>query len=105
MRLEWGELATRLGLSRSMLDMVRKGQRNLSFKALDRLEQAERDAGILPSPPAAHAPVSAPETSSMKKHKISEKGEGKGGGERERLLTAIGKIEAGLAEMRKILEE
>lgn len=105
MRLEWGELATRLGLSRSMLDMVRKGQRNLSFKALFRLEEAERKAGILPPVTAILPPGTAPETSSMKKHKISEKGGGKGGGERERLLTAIGKIEAGLAEMRKILEE
>jgi transcriptional regulator with XRE-family HTH domain len=50
LRLEWGQLAERLGLSRAMLDFVRKGQRNLSFKALNRLEDAERAAGILPPP-------------------------------------------------------
>jgi transcriptional regulator with XRE-family HTH domain len=59
LRLEWGELAERLGLSRSMLDFVRKGQRNLSFKALSRLEDVERCAGFTPPPPirlAVHSP-------------------------------------------------
>jgi transcriptional regulator with XRE-family HTH domain len=52
LKLEWGELAKRLELSRAMLDFVRKGQRNLSFKALRRLEEAEREAGI--SEPITH---------------------------------------------------
>jgi hypothetical protein len=43
--MEWGELATHLGMSRAMLDFVRKGRRNLSFPALRRLEDAEREAG------------------------------------------------------------
>ena len=46
LKLEWGELAEHLGMSRAMLDFVRKGQRNLSFPALRRLEQAEREAGF-----------------------------------------------------------
>ena len=78
MRLEWGELATRLGLSRSMLDMVRKGQRNLSFKALDRLEQAELEAGIFPPQPASEPPRSEPGTDSIKNLSNSGKGSGKG---------------------------
>lgn len=46
--MEWGELAIHLGLSRSMMDFVRTGKRQLSFKALRRLEQAEISAGITP---------------------------------------------------------
>ena len=52
LRLEWGELAEQLQISRSMLDFVRKGQRNMSFKALNRLEELERSAGILPPKPS-----------------------------------------------------
>jgi transcriptional regulator with XRE-family HTH domain len=48
LRMEWGQLAQHLGMSRAMLDFVRKGQRNLSFPALARLEEAERSAGIAP---------------------------------------------------------
>ena len=51
LRLTWGGLAQYLDLSRSMMDQVRKGQRNLSFPALARLEEAERSAGL--SPPVA----------------------------------------------------
>lgn len=58
LRLEWGELADHLGMSRAMLDFVRKGQRNLSFKALSRLEEAERAVGI--SPPLE--PIVGPRT-------------------------------------------
>lgn len=50
LRLEWGQLADRLGMSRAMLDFVRKGQRNLSFPALSRLEEVERSAGLAPPP-------------------------------------------------------
>lgn len=46
LRLQWGELAARLNLSRSMLDQVRRDRRKLSIKAIRRLEEAERDAGI-----------------------------------------------------------
>ena len=64
LRLTWGDLAQRLGLSRSMMDQVRKGQRNLSFPALSRLEEVERSAGIAPPPLAIREPrptYSAPE--------------------------------------------
>jgi len=50
MRLEWGELATLIGINRTMLHYVRKGERHLSIKALRRLEQAERAAGIATAP-------------------------------------------------------
>ena len=64
LRLEWGELADHLGMSRAMLDFVRKGQRNLSFPALRRLEEAERAAGISPPVvPTVSAPTPAPATS------------------------------------------
>ena len=46
--LEWGELAELLDVSRSMLDHVRNGIRSFGPKAIRRLEQAEREAGILP---------------------------------------------------------
>lgn len=46
--MEWGELATHLSLSRSMLDFVRNGHRKPSFKVLRRIEQAEIEAGITP---------------------------------------------------------
>jgi transcriptional regulator with XRE-family HTH domain len=51
-KLEIGEVCDLLGISRTMLHYVKKGQRNLSFKALRRLEEAEREAGI--SEPITH---------------------------------------------------
>lgn len=74
LRLEWGELASHLGVSRSMLDFVRKGQRNLSFPALRRLEEAERAAGILPPTPSVPAPETVPPgelSSPLKNLKVS----------------------------------
>jgi transcriptional regulator with XRE-family HTH domain len=80
LRMEWGQLAAHLGMSRAMLDFVRKGQRNLSFPALARLEEAERSAGITPpilavreAPPSYETPqekveISAPE---MELHAIA----------------------------------
>jgi transcriptional regulator with XRE-family HTH domain len=50
LRLEWGELAARLGMSRAMLDFLRKGQRKPSFRTLDSIEAAEREAGLTPPP-------------------------------------------------------
>jgi transcriptional regulator with XRE-family HTH domain len=76
MRLQWGELAVHIGLSRSMLDQVRKGQRNLSFAALSRLEDAERAAGITP-PSSSVGPPSVVELrapDSLPKENISISG-------------------------------
>ena len=44
--MEWGELAAHLGISRSMLDQVRKGTRNPGPKLVRRIEAAESAAGI-----------------------------------------------------------
>jgi len=75
LRLEWGQLAERLGLSRAMLDFVRKGQRNLSFKALNRLEDAERAAGILPPPPPIDVIKEDEEPPAQKDEIISDRDE------------------------------
>jgi len=42
--LTWGQVARKLGVGVSMLMMVKRGERNLSAKALYRLEQAESEA-------------------------------------------------------------
>jgi transcriptional regulator with XRE-family HTH domain len=52
LRLEWGQLAERLGVSRAMLDFMRKGQRNPSFRTLERIEAAEHAAGLTTAPPS-----------------------------------------------------
>ena len=41
--LTWGQVANKLGVGVSMLMMVKRGERNLSAKAVYRLEQAERE--------------------------------------------------------------
>lgn len=41
--MTWSQLAEKLGISVSMIMMVKRGQRNLSAKAVYRLEQAERE--------------------------------------------------------------
>jgi transcriptional regulator with XRE-family HTH domain len=41
--MTWGQVARKLGISVSMVMMVKRGERNLSPKALYRLEQAERE--------------------------------------------------------------
>lgn len=41
LRLQWGELAAHLGVSRSMLDQVRKGTRQPGPKLIRRIEEAE----------------------------------------------------------------
>ena len=47
--LGWGELAELLEIKRSMLHYVRNKERNLSKKALRRLEALEREAGLFPA--------------------------------------------------------
>lgn len=44
----WAQMSDVLGLGVSMLMMVKSGKRGLSAKALYRLENAEREAGIAP---------------------------------------------------------
>jgi transcriptional regulator with XRE-family HTH domain len=46
LHLQWGELAEKLGVSRSMLDQVRKGVRNFGPKTERKLHDLEVDAGI-----------------------------------------------------------
>lgn len=48
--MTWEELGKRLQLSRIMLHYVRKGERDLSVKALHRLLNEEKDAGLVPAP-------------------------------------------------------
>ena len=56
LRLQWGELAQRMRISRSMLDQVRAGKRALSYKAIRRLEQVEIEAGVLSMPLKTESP-------------------------------------------------
>lgn len=49
LQLNWSEIAAKVGLSESMLYQVKAGKKNLSDKAIYRLEQAERSAGLAPA--------------------------------------------------------
>ena len=57
-----------------MLDQVRKGQRNMSFKALNRLEEVERSAGLYQPPPIVRE-TPPPYSAASKKDSISVKRE------------------------------
>ena len=48
-RFQWGELAHHLGISRSMLDQLRKGTRHPGPKLIRIIEAAEVEAGIVNS--------------------------------------------------------
>lgn len=56
LKMGWGELADAMGISRSMLDQVRKGNRVFSPKTLRQLEAMETQAGLRapdkPKPPS-----------------------------------------------------
>ena len=99
--LQWGELCDLLGIKRSMLHYLRKGERNLSFKALRRLEQAEREAGILPPAPPPQIPSSDTETGSIKNSTISGMGIGKGI-DREELRRTIDELKRLTADLERI---
>jgi len=43
--LEWGELATRLGISRAMIGFIRNGKRKPSAALLMRISELEQQAG------------------------------------------------------------
>lgn len=58
--MNWGELADHLRISRSMLDFMRKGERNPSPQMLRSLMDAERAAGIGPPTSAPPAPPHEP---------------------------------------------
>lgn len=47
LHVEWGELAQRLGVSRSLVDQARKNTRQFGPKTMRRLMDVERQAGIL----------------------------------------------------------
>jgi transcriptional regulator with XRE-family HTH domain len=63
-QLTWERLAVSLDLTVSMLFQVKAGNRNLSDKALYRLEQAEIAAGLRP-PPSPKASSSKLENSDL----------------------------------------
>lgn len=46
LQLNWAEMAVKVGLSESMLYQVKAGKKNLSDKAIYRLEMAERESGL-----------------------------------------------------------
>lgn len=56
LHLEWGELADKLGISRSMLDQTRKGVREFGPQTMRSLIAAEAEAGI--SSERYHAEIS-----------------------------------------------
>ena len=99
LRLEWGELAEKLDLSRAMLDFVRKGQRNLSFKALNRLEEVEREAGIaIPAPATSvtrHVPPDTPPSASFSS--LSHK-------EKDQILARLAKMETDIQAIREAVK-
>ena len=57
--LDWGELATRLGISRSMLDQTRKSKRSFGPQIMRRLIQTEIEAGLTPPRPLKRVPPAA----------------------------------------------
>ena len=99
--MEWGELAIHLGLSRSMLDFARKGQRNLSFKALRRLEEAEREAGIVLSQSVPNQPDPTNQNADKKNITIDEMGRGKGI-DRDELRRTIEELKRLTADLERI---
>ena len=44
----WGQVAERIGITTSMLYQVKRGDRQLSSKAIFRLEMAEKEARLMP---------------------------------------------------------
>jgi transcriptional regulator with XRE-family HTH domain len=103
LRLEWGELADHLGMSRAMLDFVRQGQRNLSFPALRRLEEAERAAGI--SPPVVTTVSAQPPAPDPAAGMNQEKLEISPLSRDERIAAAIAEAIAALQRVQAILAE
>ena len=56
LNMGWGELASAMGISRSMLDQVRKGTRIFSPKTARQLEELELKAGLRESHPPLPQP-------------------------------------------------
>lgn len=46
--LTWGELAKKIGISRSMLDFLKSGEKAPGPKVMRLIVEAEREAGIIP---------------------------------------------------------
>lgn len=49
LRLEWGELCTKLDVGRVMMHYIRSGERTPSMKLIRRIEAAEAEAGLRPA--------------------------------------------------------
>lgn len=99
----WEGLGQTLHITTAMLSMIKTGKRNPSKKLLFRLEEAERQAGILPPVPVITEPVYLPETALIKKVKISGKG-GVTTARDERIAGAIAVIRSGLDELEQALK-
>lgn len=56
--IQWGEMANRLGVSRSMIDQIRKGTRMPGPRLERRIRELEQDAGIAPKFPTHGKPTS-----------------------------------------------
>lgn len=69
---QWGELAAHLGISRSMLDMVRKGRRQPGVHLLRRIEAAEVEAGLRPPVSVVVAEESLGGSASLRETSSSE---------------------------------
>lgn len=94
----WEEVGADLGLSRTMLHYVRRGERTLSAKAMVRLRDLEADYGL--TPPVTRIDLPAAETrdeiTAKIKHALAEL-EGASPGARELLTTLIEQLAAKLA--------
>ena len=104
MRVEWGELAGVLDISRTMLHYVRRGERSLSLKAIRRLEQAEQHVGLALSEPSiihaynsrpAAVAESAPESETAKRKSVKIGA----------LMAALDRIDAELKSVRRAVAE
>lgn len=74
----WEQVAKVLGVSTPAMSQWKTNKTKPSKKAIFRLEQAEREAGILPPIPPPKTPPLAPEWPPLKNSTISEKGTVKG---------------------------
>ena len=95
----WDQVAELLEIDRSMFFHVKKGRRNLSKKAIYRLEEAERAAGIPSSISVINPPFSLAGNEGEKNATISARVN-----EREsEILKAVDHAITALTELRRLL--